>query len=132
MMSHEPRTPMTAIIGIAEMLGQESLEPGHAEKVGRIAASGKSLMTLLDDVLDFAKIDAARDALRVLVAEDNEAIRFLMRGMFEKRGHTVQCVEDAGNTLNGLGDAIPEIPPALARFDAAVAARAGARLRQPA
>jgi signal transduction histidine kinase/FixJ family two-component response regulator/HPt (histidine-containing phosphotransfer) domain-containing protein len=57
-MSHELRTPMTAIIGIAELLQEENLGAEQSRKVDRIARAGKNLLSLLNDLLDFAKIEA--------------------------------------------------------------------------
>jgi len=57
-MSHELRTPMTAIIGIAELLQEEKLSTDQSRKVDRIARAGKNLLSLLNDLLDFAKIEA--------------------------------------------------------------------------
>jgi signal transduction histidine kinase/FixJ family two-component response regulator len=52
-MSHEFRTPMNAVIGLSDVLEQES-----REYVRTINDSARALLTLLNDILDFAKIDA--------------------------------------------------------------------------
>lgn len=57
-MSHEIRTPMNGIIGMAELLMENTLEPSQREKVAIIVSSGEALLHLINDVLDFAKIDA--------------------------------------------------------------------------
>jgi PAS domain S-box-containing protein len=62
-MSHELRTPLNAVIGYSEIVA-EDLEAGATENclkdVGRIRASGKHLLGLINDVLDMAKIEAGR------------------------------------------------------------------------
>jgi signal transduction histidine kinase len=65
-MSHELRTPLNAVIGFAELLSTApagrigDLERGHA---GLIRGAGQHLLALIDDVLELARIDAARTAL---------------------------------------------------------------------
>ncbi|MCU7891237.1 MAG: response regulator [Candidatus Thiodiazotropha sp. (ex Ustalcina ferruginea)] len=57
-MSHEMRTPLTGIIGISQLLMTESLSQGADKKIKTIDSSARHLLTLIDDVLDFSKIDA--------------------------------------------------------------------------
>ncbi len=62
-MSHEFRTPMNAVIGLADVLLDAPLAPEHARHVRTIGDSARSLLGLLNDILDFAKIDAQKLAL---------------------------------------------------------------------
>jgi signal transduction histidine kinase/ActR/RegA family two-component response regulator len=66
-MSHEIRTPLTAILGYAELLDDRHLAPedrlAHARTIRR---AGKHLLSLVNDVLDLAKVDAGK--LRVEIA----------------------------------------------------------------
>ena len=57
-MSHEIRTPMNGVIGIAELLLKEPLGERARQYAGTIHRSGKALMTILNDVLDFSKLEA--------------------------------------------------------------------------
>lgn len=57
-MSHEIRTPMNGILGFAELLSQEDLTTGQHEYVNTILKCGTNLLTLINDVLDLARIDA--------------------------------------------------------------------------
>ncbi len=59
-MSHEIRTPLNGVLGMAQSLESDPLSPAQKEKVGVILDSGKSLMSLLNDVLDFTKIEAGK------------------------------------------------------------------------
>ena len=59
-MSHEIRTPLNGVLGMAQALEQDALEPAQKEKVAIILDSGKSLMSLLNDVLDLTKIEAGK------------------------------------------------------------------------
>ncbi len=60
-MSHEIRTPMNGILGFAEMLNDDSLSAGNKKKYLEIINSnGKMLINLIDDIIDFAKIEAGQ------------------------------------------------------------------------
>ncbi len=63
--SHEIRTPMNAICGMAEILEKGNLNPIEMEYVKTIQDASKSLMNIIDDVLDFSKIDAGKLELAV-------------------------------------------------------------------
>ncbi len=58
--SHEIRTPMNAVLGLAQLLEQEPLSPNQREMLLQIRASGQSLLGILNDLLDFAKIEAGQ------------------------------------------------------------------------
>lgn len=62
-MSHELRTPLNAIIGITEMLKDEAEEMGDeplVEPLDRIRHAGTHLLTLINEILDLAKIEAGK------------------------------------------------------------------------
>ncbi|MBI1893724.1 MAG: GAF domain-containing protein, partial [Candidatus Rokubacteria bacterium] len=62
-MSHELRTPLNAIIGFSEVLHERmfgDLNPRQAEYVGDIHASGRHLLSLINDILDLSKVEAGR------------------------------------------------------------------------
>jgi len=59
-MSHEIRTPMNAILGFADILEEEISDKHHRQYLSMIRASGKSLLTLINDILDISKIEAGK------------------------------------------------------------------------
>ena len=60
MMSHELRTPMNGVLGMAHALERTKLSPRQADHVATLLRSGSGLMTILNDILDLAKIEAGR------------------------------------------------------------------------
>jgi PAS domain S-box-containing protein len=65
-MSHELRTPLNAVLGYAELLGLGIAGPvtsGQRGYLDRIAVSGRHLLGLIDDVLDFSRVEAGRIAV---------------------------------------------------------------------
>ena len=59
-MSHEIRTPMNGVLGVANLLAKTSLTPEQREYVRIIRGSGHHLLTVLNDVLDMAKITSGK------------------------------------------------------------------------
>ena len=59
-MSHEIRTPMNGVVGMAEVLATSKLDTYQADSVKVIQDSALSLLTIIDDILDFSKMDAGR------------------------------------------------------------------------
>lgn len=59
-MSHEIRTPMNGVIGMTSLLAETPLSSDQREYVDVIRASGESLMVLLNDILDYSKIESGR------------------------------------------------------------------------
>jgi len=60
-MSHEIRTPMNAIIGFSDLLAEEDLTPeDKIDFISKIKNSGQSLMALINDIIDIAKIEAGQ------------------------------------------------------------------------
>ncbi len=76
-MSHEIRTPMNAILGFGELLEQEPLTPRQAQYARSIRQSGKSLLQLINDVLDLSKMEAGKMELFLEPTDVREVCGFL-------------------------------------------------------
>jgi len=84
-MSHELRTPLNAIIGFSEVIHGELLGrvgvPAYKTYAADVISSGRHLLTIINDILDFAKAEAGGLALREeivnLAGLVEEAVRFL-------------------------------------------------------
>ena len=59
-MSHEIRTPMSGVIGIVELLRSTTLTPEQKQMVDLIQRSGIGLLDVINDILDYSKIEAGR------------------------------------------------------------------------
>lgn len=70
-MSHEIRTPINAILGMNEMLLRECQEPALVEYASNIQTAGKTLLGLVNDILDLSKIQSQKLEL-ILVEYDLE------------------------------------------------------------
>ncbi len=57
-MSHEIRTPLNAVLGVLELLKASTLEPIHQEQVMLALGSGKMLLHLINDILDYSRMEA--------------------------------------------------------------------------
>ncbi|WP_046238013.1 histidine kinase dimerization/phospho-acceptor domain-containing protein, partial [Delftia tsuruhatensis] len=64
-MSHEIRTPMNAIIGFTEALRETALQPTQARYLDTVHYAARSMLRLLNDILDTAKLDKGAVELEI-------------------------------------------------------------------
>lgn len=104
-MSHEIRTPLTAINGFSSLLGEmENLPPDASLYVRRVRTAGMTLLTVVNDILEFSKLEAGHVALS---PQPFDLAPFL---------DDVMALFDEQARAKGLGlslDVDPGAPPAL-------------------
>ena len=74
-MSHEVRTPMNGIFGMVNLLLEMDLDPIQCEHLETIHSSSESLLNILDDILDYAKLNAKEMPLKPRPFELQKLIR---------------------------------------------------------
>lgn len=91
-MSHEFRTPLNAILGMSGMLQREiygSLNPKQKEYVNIIKSSGDYLLELINDILDFTKVEVGREELNYTKVDVAAVCRYCLK-LVQERAHEKQ------------------------------------------
>jgi PAS domain S-box-containing protein len=73
-MSHEIRTPMNGVLGMANLLSSTSLTDRQRRLVDNVTHSGQALLGIINDILDFAKIESGKFELSTTPFEPRETI----------------------------------------------------------
>ena len=73
-MSHEIRTPMNGVMGMTQLLELTTLTEEQQDYVKSLKISGKNLLTLIDDILDLSKIEAAKITITPVEFDLHQAI----------------------------------------------------------
>ncbi len=100
-MSHEIRTPMNAILGFAELIQGSELDIIQNEYVNGIVNSGKSLMTLINDILDLSKIEAGKLEIK------NEPVNIKSLCIELKQVFSVKVIEKGLQLILELQENLP-------------------------
>jgi hypothetical protein len=106
--SHEVRTPLTAIMGFAEMLAETPLDEQQRRYVDTINTAGQRLVTLINDILDFTKIENGKIELIALPwspALVIHEVMDLMAPRADAKGLTLHFDHKLANDLQLVGDA---------------------------
>lgn len=77
-MSHEIRTPMNAIIGFTNLIDKNDLSETNKEYLSYIKSSGENLLVLINDILDYSKIEAGMMLLEKIPFKINDLMQSVM------------------------------------------------------
>jgi len=80
-MSHEIRTPMNAIIGFTQLVLESALTPKQHEYLAKTRAAAASLLNLINDILDYSKIEAGKIEMEEITF-DWEEVLLSVAGLF--------------------------------------------------
>ena len=86
-MSHEIRTPLNGILGMAYLIQREGVTPRQTERLGKIGTAGQHLLTIINDILDLAKIESGSVELK----EKNFALAELLHNITDIIGDSAKA-----------------------------------------
>ena len=105
-MSHELRTPLNAVIGFSEVLEQGmvgKLNDKQAEFVRDIRESGRHLLSLINDILDLAKVESGRMELEPVEFDLNDSLRAALALVRERATrHGIELALEAGPDVGAV------------------------------
>jgi len=102
-MSHEIRTPMNAILGMTHLLKQDSPRKDQIEPINILDFSGKTLLSLIDDVLDFSKIEAGKIEFESIEFELNKLVNVIIESFrITAKNKSIELKTDIGEGIPNL------------------------------
>lgn len=108
--SHDLRTPMNGVIGLAELLKETKLAQQQDHYVESIRVCADTLLTLINDILDFSKLEAGKMKLSVVPLNLKQTIAEVVRALrFTHRDRGLETIEDLDSIdpdLVVLGDPV--------------------------
>ena len=109
MMSHEIRTPMNGVLGLVEVFENTPLNPDQSQMLGMIQDSASALLQILDDLLDYSKIEAGRLTIESMPIDLRELVDNavgLLAGRAHEKGLRVRVDVSPGVAASLRGDSV--------------------------
>jgi signal transduction histidine kinase/CheY-like chemotaxis protein len=106
-LSHEIRTPLNGILGMAGLLGMSKLSHAQRSWLEAVTDSGQHLLSLLNDILDYAKLESGKIELETLVfnpARTVQSVAELCSPRAHEKGLEIALVIDPEVPLDVAGD----------------------------
>lgn len=106
-MSHEIRTPLNGIIGIAELMDPEGMNVEELDKLHILKASAKSLLSLVNDILDFSALEADKIRLEKVpfnLHENILSVLDLFTFTVQEKGIFIKFETQVAEACHVLGD----------------------------
>lgn len=107
--SHELRTPMNALIGLAYLLEQTPLNGEQQQLLGKLQHAGHALLSIINDVLDYSKIEAGRLEVELQPFSVEEVLQGaleMFRTQAQQKGLALQLQLEEGLPRGLCGDAL--------------------------
>ena len=110
-MSHEIRTPLNAVIGLSHILGDNKPRKDQVENINALNYSGKILLNLLNNVLDFSKMQSSNIELDTIPTDLSIAVKQI------KKIHEASCLKKGIDMKLEIDKSIPIVWLDIVRFN---------------
>ena len=110
-MSHEIRTPLNAVIGLSHILGDNEPREDQVENIEALNYSGKILLSLLNNVLDFSKMQSTFIELDNIPTDISSAVKQI------KKIHEASCLRKGIEMKVRIDENIPTVSLDIVRFN---------------
>ena len=106
-MSHELRTPLGTILGFSDLLKKTPLDPVQKDYLDAITTSGKSLLSIINNILDLSKLDAGKFIIEDVpfnVTELMHSVQLMFATKAKNKGLKLTLLVDSSINYNVSGD----------------------------